>query len=228
MSEKESIRPYQYVLFDLDGTLTDSKEGITKCAQYALEALGIREPDLDKLEAFVGPPLTVSFRDFYGLEGEDCRLAIEKFRERLVEKGLYENSLYPGIRELLEELQSAGILLAVASSKPQVHIKIVLEYFDIASYFAVVVGSELDGTRSSKEEVVEEALRQVAAMSGGFSRGVMVGDRKYDVEGAKAHGLPCVGVRYGCAAEGELEAAGAECIAADAEELGRILLGKPQ
>ncbi|MBP3474778.1 MAG: HAD family hydrolase [Lachnospiraceae bacterium] len=227
---------YQYILFDLDGTLTDPKIGITTCVQYALHKMGIEEPDLDKLEPFIGPPLTDSFRDFYDMDEEKAGQAVNYYRERFSTVGLFENEVYPGIPEMLAELKKTGKRLAIASSKPTVFVKKILEHFEICQYFDVIVGSELDGTRSRKEEVVEEALRQLLPGqeketekypdgNGGIDRAVvMVGDRKFDVEGAKEHGIASVGVAYGYAAEGELAEAGADVIVETVEELAKALL----
>ncbi len=148
-----------YLLFDLDGTLTDPKEGICTCVQYALSAMGIEEPDLDKLEPFIGPPLKDSFQEFYHMSEEQAQAAVEKYRERFQDKGIFENKLYPGIPEMLRALNSKGMFLGVASSKPTVFVKKILEHFEIARYFKVIVGSELDGTRTNKDEVVAEALQ---------------------------------------------------------------------
>ena len=216
---------YNYILFDLDGTLTDPKLGITSCVQYALEKFGIEEPDRDKLEPFIGPPLLDSLRDFYGFDDEKAQQAIVYYRERFSTIGLFENEVYPGIPQMLEKLQRAGRHLAVASSKPTVFVTRILEHFGILQYFEVIVGSELDGTRVKKEEVVEEALRQLlqdVVVEKGRDI-VMVGDRKYDIEGAKAHGTASIGVAYGYAAEGELEEAGADVIVKTVEELKKVL-----
>lgn len=216
---------YDYILFDLDGTLTDPKEGITSCVQHALDKLGIVEPNRDKLEPFIGPPLSDSFREFYGFDDAKAKQAVIYYRERFSTIGLFENEVYPGIPQMLEELQKAGRHLAVASSKPGVFVTQILEHFGILPYFEVIVGSELDGTRVKKEEVVEEALRQLLHGDTVDKRQdiVMVGDRKYDIEGAKAHGTASIGVAYGYAAEGELEEAGADMIVKTVEELHRIL-----
>ena len=227
---------FQYILFDLDGTLTDPKPGITGCVQYALHEMGIEEPDLDRLEVFIGPPLVESFMQFYGMERRLADRAVEKYRERFAVTGIYENELYPGMREMLAGLKAAGCRLAVASSKPEPFVKRILEHFELAAYFDEAVGSGLDGSLSQKEDVVREALRRLGkkeAAEGAWSRTgevcpdiVMVGDRKYDVEGARALGLRCVGVAFGYAQPGELEEAGAWRIAEDVETLGRILLGE--
>lgn len=219
---------FQYCLFDLDGTLTDPREGITKSVQHALHYFGIEEPDLKKLEPFIGPPLKDSFMEYYGLSEEQAKKAIEIYRERFAPIGVLENQIFPGIPQLLKKLQKSGAHLAVASSKPAVFVHQILRHFDIEKYFEVIVGSELDGTRGSKEEVVEEALRQLDIMTAEVNNRkaccAMIGDRKYDMQGAVAHGLTGVGVRFGFAGEGELEAAGADYIAETIEDLGRILI----
>lgn len=219
---------FEYILFDLDGTLTDPKIGITSSVQYALRAFGIDEPDLDKLEPFIGPPLADSFMEFYGFTPEQTRLAIEKYHERFDNQGIYENELYEGMDSLLSSLKEGGKTLAIASSKPTSLVIRVLEYFHIKKYFDYIVGSELDGTRSKKEEVVEEALRLMApAPLSAWERReriVMVGDRKFDIEGAKLFGLTSVGVSFGYAPAGELETAGADYIVDTVSELGEILM----
>ncbi len=132
----------KYLLFDLDGTLTDPKIGITTCVQYALHSFGIEEPDLDKLEPFIGPPLRDSFMEFYGFTAEQAEEAVAKYRERFQNTGIFENEVYAGIPEMLKNLQSKGYFLALASSKPQIYVERILEHFDLKKYFAVVVGSE--------------------------------------------------------------------------------------
>ncbi|MGN0330904.1 MAG: HAD family hydrolase [Kineothrix sp.] len=217
---------FQSLLFDLDGTLTDPKEGITSSVQYALRAFGIEVADLDKLTPFIGPPLRDSFRQFYGFDEERTEAAVAKYREYFSDRGIFQNEIYPGIRELLGELEESGRTLAVASSKPQVFVERILRYFDIYDCFSVIVGSGLDGSRENKEAVVEEVLRQLDG-KGAIDRAdaVMIGDRKFDIAGGKAYGLRTIGVGFGYAQEGELEAAGADYIAATVEELRRILIG---
>ena len=152
---------YQAILFDLDGTLTESGEGITKCVQYALEKFGIFEPDLKKLEVFVGPPLKDMMMSYGGLDEQQAEQAVCYYRERYHEKGIFENRLYPHIEEMLTRLREEGYRLAVASSKPTYYVNQILEHFGLAQYFEVVVGSEMDGSRVRKAEVIEEALRRL-------------------------------------------------------------------
>ncbi len=219
---------FQYCLFDLDGTLTDPKEGITKSVQHALRYFHIDEPDLKKLEPFIGPPLKDSFMEFYGLTETQAKKAIEVYRERFSPVGVLENEMLPGTDHMLRRAKESGIRLAVASSKPECYVRQILEHFHIRRYFEVIVGSELDGTRGTKEEVVEEALRQLGILNmeadARHRLCAMVGDRKFDIQGAKAHGLIGIGVRFGYAAEGELEAEGADYIAETMEELEKLLL----
>lgn len=215
---------FQYVLFDLDGTLTDPKTGITSCVQYALADAGIEEPDLDKLEPFIGPPLTDSFREFYGFDDEQIKRAIDKYHERFDEKGIFENEIIEGIPELLKALKDAGCRVSIASSKPRPLVIRILEHFEIAQYFDTVVGSELDGRFATKEAVVEEALKQLVPSVYEKEDVAMVGDRKFDIQGARAHGLTGIGVSFGYAGEHELEDAGADYIVDTVEELQRLLL----
>ena len=218
---------FEYILFDLDGTLTDPKLGITSSVQYALRALGIEEPSLDRLEPFIGPPLADSFREFYGLEGERLATAIDKYRERFATQGIFENEIYPGIPQMLADLKAKDKLLAIASSKPTLFVEQILEHFEIGKYFDHVVGSNMDGTRGTKEEVVEETLRQMLTveMTPGQKRDAvaMVGDRKFDIEGARAHGITSVGVLFGYAPAGELEEAGADYIVNSVRSLQVLL-----
>lgn len=247
---------YKYFLFDLDGTLTDPKEGITGSVQYALKAFGIEETDIEKLTPFIGPPLRESFMKFYGFSEEQAEAAVAKYREWFVPKGIFQNRIYPGVKEMLKELKGEGAVLAVASSKPQVFVEKILRHFEIYDDFAVIVGSELNGKRESKEEVVEETLARLwgkvktadgreavksaeaadrREMVGSAERAdgtdtakrketVMIGDRRFDVEGGKAHGLVTVGVTFGYAQEGELESAGADYVVDCVEALRRLLM----
>lgn len=219
---------FDYILFDLDGTLTDPKLGITRSVQYALRALGIEEPSLDKLEPFIGPPLADSFREFYGLEEKQVVTAVAKYRERFSDQGIYENEIYPGTVRMLASLRAGGKKLAIASSKPTPFVERILDHFEIRAYFDYIIGSNMDGTRGKKEEVVEEALRQMlpAGMTPAEKKvGVaMVGDRRFDIEGAREHGITSVGVSFGYAPEGELEQAGADHIVDTVEALAGLLM----
>lgn len=233
--KKRNEEMFKYALFDLDGTLTDPKEGITRSVQYALLHFGIKEENLDKLEGFIGPPLRDSFMLFYGLSPEQAEEAVAAYRERFGETGIFENIPYDNMAELLRSCKEAGMLLAVASSKPQIYVQRILEHFQLEQYFNAVVGSELDGTREKKEEVVEECLRQLEELVTGKGQTVlsqifhhdnccMIGDRKYDIEGGNRYGLYTIAVSYGYADEGELEAAGADRIVDSVKELKDALL----
>lgn len=215
----------KYLLFDLDGTLTDPKVGICTCVQYALASFGIEEPDLDKLEPFIGPPLKDSFMEFYSMNEEQAEQAIEKYRERFRDKGIFENNIYRGIPAMLKELHAKGMVLAVASSKPTVFVERILEHFHIAKYFEVVVGSELDGTRSEKALVVQEALRRLfEGRPVEKDQVYMIGDRKFDVEGAHAAGVESIGVTYGYGSMEEMKRAKSDYIVRSVEELNVFLL----
>lgn len=198
---------YKYILFDLDGTLTDSQEGITKSVQYALRYFDIIEEDLSKLICFIGPPLKDMFCEKYGFSDEVALMAIERYRERFSELGWAENALYPGVKETLEKLRSKGFILAVASSKPEFFVNRILEHFGIKDYFKVIVGSELDGTRINKCEVVEEAMRRLKLTEEDRKLSVLVGDKIHDVEGAHICRIHCIGASYGFGSDEELREA---------------------
>jgi phosphoglycolate phosphatase len=213
--------PYRLVLFDLDGTLTDPKPGITRCVAFALERFGIAVADPDDLVPFIGPPLADSFARFYGFGDEDCRRAIAAYRERFADVGLYENAVYPGIPEVLDGLRAAGALLAVASSKPTVYVERILAHFGLRDRFAAVAGSTLDLARTAKHEVIAHLRDEHPALP--WERAVMVGDREHDVFGARAHGLPAIAVGYGYGPPAELRAAAPIAIAPSVDALARLL-----
>lgn len=214
---------YQYLLFDLDGTLTNPKEGITKCVQYALRDQGIEEPDLDKLEPFIGPPLLDSFQEFYGFTPEQAQRALKKYRERFQNIGIFENQVFEGVPEMLNELQKQGRKLAVASSKPEEFVLRILEKFQLRQYFCEVAGATMDERRTAKADVIQEAFRRLGITEDKKAQVLMVGDRKHDVEGAKACGIDCLGVYVGFAAPGELESAGASYIVHTVDQMREFL-----
>lgn len=202
----------QNILFDLDGTVSDSGPGIMACVRYALESLGIREED-DRLRVFVGPPLSEQFRAGYNLDENQVKVALAKYRERYTDQGILENEMYPGMGELLRELKAAGRRLALATSKPLPFARAIVERYGVADCFEVIMGSELDGARGTKIQVMEEVLcRMCLTGPEALARTAMVGDRKYDVEGARHCGVLAVGVGFGYADPGELEAAGADVV----------------
>ena len=210
---------YDYIMFDLDGTLTDPKEGITKSVQYALSKMGITETDLDKLTCFIGPPLVVGFSEYYGMNEKNSLEAVAHYRKRYSDVGLFENAIIPGIPELLQKLKNDGKHLFVATSKPHVFANKILERYGILKFFEKVSGAELDGTRNDKKDVIAEVLADIPK----DAKIVMVGDRRHDCIGAKYWNIPCIGVRFGYAEEGELEEAGAIKIVAMPEELYEVL-----
>ena len=211
------------ILFDLDGTLTDPKEGITNSVAYALEKAGIPIEDKNDLITFIGPPLADSFAQFYGFNKEQCDEAIKQYRVYFKEKGILENKVYPGIKTMLQQLKEDGRQLFVATSKPHDFAKTILHHYHLAEYFDGIYGSELDGTRSRKGEVIAYILEKENLEK---EHCVMVGDRKHDILGAKEHDLASVGVLFGYGDEEELQLAGADVIVNDVEELKQYLLSK--
>lgn len=211
------MKHYQYILFDLDGTLTDPKEGITKSVAYALNFYGITVDNLDSLCKFIGPPLKESFMKFYGFEDEKAEEAVEKYREYFRPHGVYENKVYDGVDKLLESLAECGKTLILATSKPTVFARTILEHFDLMKYFDVVCGSELDGTRVKKGDVILYALEQAGVVD--KSQAVMIGDREHDIIGAKQNGLASIGVLYGYGCVEEFQEYGADAIVATVAEL---------
>lgn len=203
------------LLFDLDGTLTDPGVGITNSVMYALKFFGIIEHDREKLYPFIGPPLLDSFMEFYGFDEQKAEQAVARYREYYRETGIYENQVYDGIPELLKKLNAEGKILMVATSKPEPFAKQILTHFDMMQYFAAVAGSDFERTRNTKGEVIAYALELYVRMSGRpmqelKERAVMVGDRSYDIAGAKENGICSVGVLWGYGSREELEKAGAD------------------
>ncbi|MCX7710480.1 MAG: HAD family hydrolase [Clostridia bacterium] len=217
------MKNYEVILFDLDGTLTDSKPGITKSVQYALNKFGIIENDLEKLEHFVGPPLKDSFMHSYGFSEEKALTAVRYYREYFAEKGMFDNSVYPGIENLLKVLKEKGKRIAVATSKPTVYSISILEHFGLYGYFDMVVGSNLDGTRTAKSEVIDCALLEYRAYN--KSQVVMVGDRMHDILGAKENGIDSVAVFYGYGTEKEISNCCPTYTVGSVQELFNLLLG---
>ena len=214
---------YQYIFFDLDGTLTDSKEGILNCLRYAFEKLGEPTPPETVLISFIGPPLQDSFMRFCGFSREKAQEAVARFRERYAAVGKFENAAAPGMPELCARLKEQGYILALASSKPEEMCIPICEKFGFAPSLQVITGSPLQGDRQ-KADIIREAMRRLGLGEKDRSRILMVGDRKFDVLGAKACGIDCVGVEFfGYAAPGELEEAGAVAVVKTAWELERFL-----
>lgn len=213
---------YDILLFDLDGTLTDPKIGITKSVHHALQQFGIEVNDLDKLVPFIGPPLLDSFSDFYGFTPQQGKQAIEYYREYFSVTGLFENAVYPGIEPLLAELTSHDKRLFVATSKPTQFAKQILKHFALAGHFEEIVGSNLDGTRVRKAEVIEAVLEDHSVRD--RHRVVMIGDRLHDILGAKTCGIDSIGVAYGYGGVAELSKAGATHLVSTVLELHKFLL----
>ncbi|MFE4712576.1 MULTISPECIES: HAD family hydrolase [unclassified Paenibacillus] len=213
-------RTLQSILFDLDGTLTDPKEGITKSVAYALNQLDNQVEDLDTLLPYIGPPLYDSFIELNGFSEDKARRAVELYRERYSTIGKFENAVIPGIPELLEGLKEQGYSLYVATSKPTVFAEQIIEHYGLAAYFKHVVGSNLDGTRSKKQEVIQYVLDQNDIAP---EQAVMIGDRKHDIIGAIGCGVESIGVLFGYGSEVELSSAGADHIASRVEEVGEII-----
>ncbi|MDU4889995.1 MAG: HAD family hydrolase [Clostridium sp.] len=211
----------QYILFDLDGTIIDPKIGITSSVAYALNKFDIHVENLDNLCKFIGPPLKDSFIEYYNFSDEAAEKAILYYRERFQEKGIYENFLYENFEDMLISLKKQGKTLLIATSKPAVFAERILEHFNLRQYFDFVGGSNLDGTRANKAEVIFHVLKENSISD--LSTAIMVGDRKHDIIGAKKAGLQSVGVLYGYGNYQELETSGADYIVKDVEELSTLL-----
>ena len=248
------MKKYQYLLFDLDGTLTDSKQGITKCVQYALGKMGWEIPPIEELLCFIGPPLLVSFQEYCGMSEEEAKKATAFYRERYAVTGLFENEVYFGIPETLKRLKEAGYILAIATSKPEEYLIRILEHFHLNDYFAIISGSGLSGERNSKAKVIKDALCQLAVWKYCEEKGekrerkrndnsiyreqkvdegiwkeiqqsaIMIGDRHHDIEGAMACGIDSLGIHYGYAEQGELKEAGAVYEVDLVEDIGKFFL----
>ena len=206
------------ILFDLDGTLTDSGEGIINCAILALQHFGLPIPERKTLRVFVGPPLHETFIKF-GVPADKADEAVAVYRSRYIPIGMFENAPYPGIRELLETLKAQGHRLYVATSKPEWMAEEILKKFQLDSYFDLICGATMDTSRTEKSQVIAYLLEQ----AGDASNAIMVGDTKYDVIGAAAHGIPTVGVAWGYGEVADMQEAGAAAIATTTQELLTLL-----
>ena len=185
---------YQNVLFDLDGTLTDPREGITRSIQYGLSKMGIDEPDVRTLEHFIGPPLLQAFMATYGFDEAKAWEAMGYYRERFAVTGLYENEVFEGVTPLLEELVAQGRQLFIATSKPHIYAREIARHFDFARHFKVIYGSELDGTRTNKVELIAHLVNEQGLDP---AQTLMIGDRKHDLIGARDNGMDAAAVGYG-------------------------------
>lgn len=214
---------YKYILFDLDGTLTDPAEGITNSVAYALNKFGITVEDKTELNKFIGPPLLDSFMEYYGFSEEKAQTAIDYYREYFRVTGIYENRVYDGVTKMLDALLSSGRKLILATSKPEPFAREILRHFNLEKYFVYAAGSNFDGTRCAKAEVIEYALESAGVDD--KSQAVMVGDRKHDIIGAQKTGLDSIGVLFGYGSREELEAAGASYIAETVEDITKLVIG---
>ncbi len=212
---------YNYLFFDLDGTLTDSRLGITNSIVYALKKMNLPIPEDSVLMKFLGPPLVESFQNYCGLQEKAALEAVDIYREYFSTKGLYENEVYPGIREILEELKAKGYGLVVATSKPEQFSVRILEHFQLDVYFQLIAGSSMDTSRNSKESVIRYAIEQLGVTNPGDV--LMIGDREHDVLGAKACKISCIGALWGYGSREELLEAGAVSLISRPEELTALL-----
>ena len=215
------MKSYSTILFDLDGTLTDSSQGIINSIIYALEKYDINDYDMSLLKKFLGPPLHESFEKFMGFDKEKSLQAVKSYREYFSSKGLLENEVYAGVNDLLQNLKENGKTLVVATSKPQPFTDKIMEHFDLAKYFDFIAGSNMDTTRSKKAEVIKYALSECNIKD--KSKVVMIGDRAEDMIGAQSVGIDSIGVEYGYGTFDELENAGATYIAKTVDELEDLL-----
>ena len=212
---------YKYILFDLDGTVTDPGIGITNSVMHALRKFGIIEEDRSRLYKFIGPPLADSFRQFYEFSEEETARGIEYYREYFTDKGIFEKEVYEGMEELLAALNRQGRKLIIATSKPEVFAERILEHFHLDSYFSFVAGATMDEKRVKKAEVIAYALESCGISD--LSGVLMIGDRKHDVIGAHEVGVDVMGVLHGYGSREELEKAGADYIAENVEEIKKFL-----
>ena len=217
------MKKYSYIFFDLDGTLTDPFEGITKAVQIALLHFGINEPDRENLRRFIGPPLRESFNRFYNIPKDKVEEAVSAYREYFSVTGIFENEVYAGIPELLRALGEKGVRVLLATSKPEPFARRITEYFGIDAYFFEQCGSDFEGKYETKAQVVAHALKVCGAEPCDV---LMVGDRMHDVIGAKKNGIDCAGVLYGYGDRAELEGAGADMIFESVAQLSDALLSK--
>ncbi|MBP5581058.1 MAG: HAD hydrolase-like protein [Ruminococcus sp.] len=214
------ISSFDTLLFDLDGTLTDSTDGIIKCLEYALERMGYEVPE--DTNKFLGPPLYRSFADFCGMNEEQVNEAVRIFRERYSDVGLFENRVYDGIPEMLQRLRDGGKRIMVATSKPEVYAVRIFDRFGLSQFFEIVGGANINGTRNDKDEVIEYVLDKAGISD--RSSVLMIGDRRQDVLGAHKTGLKCMGILWGFGSIEELTEAGADFIAETPEKAADMLL----
>ncbi|MGB4325520.1 MAG: HAD family hydrolase [Candidatus Nanopelagicales bacterium] len=213
---------YEFILFDLDGTLTDAGPGILNCIEHALSDQGIEYPERAAMRSFLGPPLAVTFREHFNMSDAQITQAIDKYRERYHDVGMFENSVYDGVPELLQSLQASGIRMATATSKPEYSATRILQHFELDQYFEFIGASSLDGSRDSKASVIKHTLATTGAHPTKDSM-IMVGDRHHDIDGAREHGINTIGVLWGYGDHDELSSAGATEIVHTPQELLAVL-----
>lgn len=211
------MKSYDTFFFDLDGTIIDSSVGITNSVMYALKRFGIEETDRTSLYKFIGPPLTESFERFYGFDKEKAKKAVEVYREYYADKGIFEIEVYDGIAETVKALKKAGKKVVVATSKPEIFARRIMEYIGLSEYFDYIAGMGMDGARNTKAEVIDYAIE--ACQLTEKEKILMIGDREHDVLGAKRIGIDCVGVLYGFGSKEEFEEAGATYIVEKATDV---------
>ena len=216
------MKRYDYILFDLDGTLTDPGLGITKSVEYALNHYGITVEDRTELYPFIGPPLIDSFMKYYGFSKEQAVEAVEVYREYFRAKGLFENEVYPGVPEMLKALKNAGKTLLVASSKPEEFVLTILQHFGLLEYFDFVGGAAMDETRTKKADVVQYVLQKAGIRD--KRRAILVGDREFDVNGAHAEGIDAIAVTYGYGSIEELTQSRPEMLTNTPDGITKLLI----
>ena len=214
------MKTYNYIIFDLDGTITDPRVGITKSIDYALRHFGIETENIDSLCKYIGPPLMNTFQEGYGFSTEKAKAAISKYREYFSVTGIYENIVYTGIIEMLGNLQNKHKKLMMATSKPTEFANRILEHFNLTRYFDFVAGSEMGGIRTEKADVIKYVIEENQILD--ISEVIMIGDRKYDIIGAKIAGIDSAGVLYGYGDKDELIQAGAEYIVEKVENINDL------
>ncbi|MCU1403891.1 MAG: haloacid dehalogenase [Glaciihabitans sp.] len=214
---------YSVILFDLDGTITDSAPGITSTLVYTLETMGLPVPGPAELLRYVGPPIMDSFRDFAGMDLPTAERALEIYREKYLNDGAYDSSVYEGIPQLLRRIEESPLMMSLATSKPEIPATLILEHYSLARCFDVITGASADEVRSAKKDVVAEAVLRLKALGADMSNPILVGDRIHDVEGAAANGIPTIFVTWGYGSVAEQ--AGAVAVVETPEELGALLLG---
>ena len=214
------MKNYKYILFDLDGTLTDPCVGITKSVEYALNKFGITVENREKLEKFIGPPLINSFMEFYNFDKENAIKAVAFYREYFSVKGIFENKLYDGIEEMLKRLKKMDKIIILATSKPEKFANQILKFFKIEKYFDIVCGATMDEKLCEKNDIIRYALSKIENFS---ENAIMVGDRKFDISGAKDNHIDSIGVTYGFGSVKELQIAGADYIISKPDEIFDII-----